>query len=55
MEASSSAHHWARKLSVLGLDPRIISALLVEPYRSPGTSGKNDATLGELEPVAACT
>ena len=43
MEASSSAHHWARKLTVLGLDPRIISAQLVEPYRSQGTSGKNDA------------
>ena len=43
MEASSSAHHWARKLVVLGLDPRIISAQLVEPYRSQGASGKNDA------------
>ena len=43
MEASSSAHHWARKLSRLGLDPRIISAQLVAPYRSQGTSGKNDA------------
>ena len=43
MEASSSAHHWARKLLVLGLAPRIISAQLVEPYRSQGTSGKNDA------------
>ena len=43
MEASSSAHHRARKLAVLGLDPRIISAQLVEPYRSQGTSGKNDA------------
>jgi transposase len=43
MEASSSAHHWARKLLGLGLDPRIMSAQLVEPYRSQGTSGKNDA------------
>ena len=43
MEASSSAHHWARKLATLGLDPRIISAQLVEPYRSQGASGKNDA------------
>jgi len=43
MEASSSAHHWARKLLGLGLDPRIISAQLVEPYRSQGVSGKNDA------------
>ena len=43
MEASSSAHHWGRKLALLGLEPRIISAQLVEPYRSQGASGKNDA------------
>jgi len=43
MEASSSAHHWARKLVSLGLQARIISAQLVEPYRSQGASGKNDA------------
>ena len=43
MEASSSAHHWARKLMSLGLDARIISAQLVEPYRSQGARGKNDA------------
>ena len=33
MEASSSAHHWARKLVALGLDARIIAAHLVAPYR----------------------
>jgi transposase len=43
MEASSGAHHWARKLVALGLDARIIAAHLVEPYRSQGKSGKNDA------------
>lgn len=43
MEASSSAHHWARKLIALGLDARIISAQLVSPYRSQGVTGKNDA------------
>ena len=43
MEASSSAHHWARKLVGLGLDARIISAQLVSPYRSEGATGKNDA------------
>ena len=43
MEASSSAHHWARKLIGLGLDARIISAQLVSPYRSQGATGKNDA------------
>jgi len=43
MEASSSAHHWARKLISLGLDARIIAAQLVSPYRSQGATGKNDA------------
>lgn len=43
MEASSSAHHWARKLVALGLDARIIAAHLVAPYRLQGKSGKNDA------------
>lgn len=43
MEASSSAHHWARKLVALGLQPRIMSAQLVSPYRREGQTGKNDA------------
>lgn len=43
MEASSSAHHWARKLQAMGLDARIISAQLVSPYRLEGHTGKNDA------------
>ena len=43
MEASSSAHHWARKLTALGLDARIIAAHLVSPYRLQGKGGKNDA------------
>lgn len=43
MEASSSAHHWARKLVALGFDARIIAAHLVAPYRLQGKGGKNDA------------
>jgi transposase len=43
MEASSSAHHWARKLLALGLNAKIISAQLVSPYRLQGHTGKNDA------------
>jgi transposase len=31
MQASSSDHHWARKLVALGLDARIIAAHLVAP------------------------
>ena len=42
MEASSSAHHGARKLIGLNLDAQIISAQLVSPYRE-GATGKNDA------------
>jgi transposase len=43
MEASSSAHHWARKLIGLRLEARVICAQLVNPYRSEGATGKNDA------------
>jgi transposase len=43
MEASSSAHHWARKLVAAGLDARIIAAHRVVPYRLQGKGGKNDA------------
>lgn len=43
MEISSGAHHWARRLSQLALVPRLMSAQLVQPYRSQGASGKNDA------------
>ena len=43
MEISSGAHHWARQLAALGLQPRLMSAQLVEPYRSQGSTGKNDA------------
>jgi transposase len=43
MEACSSAHHWARRLRALGLDPRLIAANFVTPYRMEGRSGKNDA------------
>jgi len=43
METSSGAHHWARRLSEMDLEPRLMSAQLVEPYRSQGATGKNDA------------
>src|SRR6478752_821318 len=44
MEACSSAHHWARKLREKGLEPRLIAAHFVTPYRMEGKGGKNDAT-----------
>ena len=43
MEISSGAHHWARRLAALGLQPRLMSAQLVKPYRCEGATGKNDA------------
>jgi len=43
MEASAGAHNWARKLGALGLEPRIMAAQLVAPYRMQGAGGKNDA------------
>jgi transposase len=43
MEACSSAHHWARQLLALGLQPRLIAAHFVTPYRMEGKGGKNDA------------
>ena len=44
MEACSSAHHWGRKLTALGLQPKLIAASFVSPYRMEGRSGKNDMT-----------
>ena len=43
MESCSGAHHWARRLSLLGLQPRVIAAHLVSPYRMEGRRAKNDA------------
>jgi transposase len=54
MEASSSAHHWARKLIAMGLDARIIAAHLVAPYRLQGKSGKNDTNDAAAICEAAC-
>jgi transposase len=43
METCSSAHHWGRQLRTLGLEPRLIAANFVTPYRMQGKGGKNDA------------
>ena len=43
MEACTGAHHWARQLTALGLQVRLIAPQLVAPYRVQGKSGKNDA------------
>lgn len=43
MESCGGAHHWARKLATLGLQPRLIAGHFVGPYRMQGKRGKNDA------------
>lgn len=43
MEACAGAHHWARRLRSLGLQPRLIAGHFVTPYRMEGPRSKNDA------------
>lgn len=47
MEACSTAHHWARKLTALGHTVRLIAPQFVAPYRKGGPSGKNDTADAE--------
>jgi transposase len=50
MEACSGAHHWARELSKLGHEPKIMAAEFVRPFRK-SLAAKNDANDAE----AVCT
>ncbi len=50
MEACSGAHHWARELTQLGHDTRIMAAEFVRPFRK-SLAAKNDANDAE----AVCT
>jgi transposase len=43
METCGGAHHWARRLRAMGLQPRLIAGHFVGPYRMEGRRGKNDA------------
>jgi transposase len=43
METCGGAHHWARRLRSMGLEPRLIAGHFVGPYRMEGRRGKNDA------------
>jgi transposase len=43
MESCGGAHHWARRLATIGLQPRLIAGHFVGPYRMQGKRGKNDA------------
>jgi transposase len=43
MEACGSAHHWARELTVLGHEVRLIPPQYVKPYLRRGKNDRNDA------------
>ena len=43
IEACAGSHHWARELSKLGHDARLMAAQFVTPYRSGGKNDANDA------------
>ncbi|SEI40106.1 IS110 family transposase [Frateuria terrea] len=52
MEACSGAHHWARRCVALGLQPRLIAAQFVGPFRKSRTT-KNDRN--DAEAIATAT
>lgn len=52
MEACSGAHHWARRCLDYGLQPRIMAAQLVTPFRK-GRRTKNDRADAEAIATAA--
>ncbi len=52
MEACSGAHHWARRCLEYGLQPRIIAAQFVKPFRK-GRKTKNDRADAEAIATAA--
>ena len=52
MEACSSAHHWGRVMTAMGLEPRIMAAEFVSPFRK-SRAGKNDRNDAEAIAIAA--
>ena len=52
MEACSGAHHWARRCLEVGLQPRLMAAQFVTPFRKNRTS-KNDRNDAEAIATAA--
>jgi transposase len=52
MEACSGAHHWARRCLEVGLQPRLMAAQFVTPFRMSRTS-KNDRNDAEAIATAA--
>jgi transposase len=43
MEACGGSHYWARELSKLGHDPRLMAVRFVRPYRKNEKNDRNDA------------
>ena len=52
MEACSSAHYWGRRCQALGLQPRLMAAQFVKPFRKSSRS-KNDRNDAEAIATAA--
>src|SRR5690606_3128482 len=52
MEACSGAHHWARRCQEYGLEPRLMAAQFVAPFRKSRTA-KNDRNDAEAIATAA--
>lgn len=52
MEACSGAHHWARRCLAFGLQPKVIAAQFVGPFRKSRTA-KNDRNDAEAIATAA--
>jgi len=52
MEACSGAHHWARRCVEYGLQPRILAAQFVTPFRK-SRAAKNDRNDAEAIATAA--
>ena len=52
MEACSGAHHWGRRCLAYGLEPRIMAAQFVTPFRK-GSRTKNDRADAEAIATAA--
>lgn len=51
MEACSAAHYWAREMLGMGLQPRIMAAEFVQPFRK-SRAGKNDRNDAEAIAIA---
>jgi transposase len=51
MEACSSAHHWGRRMLALGLQPRLMAAEFVKPFRKSRRT-KNDHNDAEAIAIA---